>query len=130
MFPVECISNRRNFLKGGLALGLSSLIALPVATAAAEEKWIVGPQPGFTPEIGTLTSMLAFTREQVVYNVKGLSQQDLDFLAGLHVVQQETRQRAARHHVFETPGARQQARGSAGAHIGIARPRRKLTTRG
>ena len=28
----------------------------------------------------TLTSMLAFTREQVEYNVKGMSQQDLDFL--------------------------------------------------
>ena len=41
---------------------------------------MVGPQPGFTPEIGTLTSMLAFTRMQVVHNVQGLSQQDLDFL--------------------------------------------------
>ncbi len=82
MFPIECIPNRRNFLMGGIgmALGLSTLTALPLVTAAEEEKWVVGPQPGFTPEVGTLTSMLAFTREQVVYNVKGLSQQDLDFL--------------------------------------------------
>ena len=83
MISVECMSNRRNFLKGGvgMAVGLSALAAaLPVTTAAAEEAWIVGPQPGFTPEVGTLTSMLAFTREQVVDNVKGLSQQDLDFL--------------------------------------------------
>src|SRR5271167_4257050 len=82
MFPIECSPNRRNFLKGGvgMAFGLSTLVALPVSAAAEENAWIVGPQPGFTPEIGTLTSMLAFTREQVVHNVKGLSQQDLDFL--------------------------------------------------
>src|SRR5271154_3051031 len=83
MIPLGCMPNRRNFLKAGvgMAVGLSTLAAaLPVTTAAAEEAWIVGPQPGFTPEVGTLTSMLAFTREQVVNNVKGLSQQDLDFL--------------------------------------------------
>jgi Protein of unknown function (DUF664) len=82
MFPLECRPNRRVFLRGsvGMAFGLSALGALPLATPAADDAWIVGPQPGFTPEIGTLTSMLAFTREQVVHNVKGLSQQDLDFL--------------------------------------------------
>lgn len=82
MFLLECLPNRRNFLKGsvGMAFSLSTFSVLPHSTAAAENTWIVGPQPGFTPEIGTLTSMLAFTREQVVHNVKGLSQQDLDFL--------------------------------------------------
>ena len=82
MFPVECIPNRRNFLKSavGLAFGLSTYAVLPESVAGAENAWIVGPQPGFSPEIGTLTSMLAFTREQVLHNVKGLSQQDLDFL--------------------------------------------------
>ena len=82
MFPLECTPGRRNFLKGGfgLAFGLSSLALFPGSAIAAGNAWIVGPQPGYTPEIGTLTSMLAFTREQVVHNVKGLSQQDLDFL--------------------------------------------------
>jgi hypothetical protein len=82
MLPFECMPDRRNFLKGsiGMAVGLSILADVPQSTAAAENAWIVGPQPGFTPEVGTLTSMLAFTREQVVNNVKGLSQQDLDFL--------------------------------------------------
>ena len=85
VLPIECSSNRRKFLKGGLAMvaGLSSFSALPVpsvAAAAAENSWIIGPRPGFTPEIGTLTSMLAFTRMQVERNVKGLSQQDLDYL--------------------------------------------------
>jgi len=63
-----------------MAVGFSALAVVPVSANAAENAWIVGPQPGYTPEIGTLTSMLAFTREQVVHNVKGLSQQDLDFL--------------------------------------------------
>jgi uncharacterized damage-inducible protein DinB len=82
MFPAECGPNRRSFLKGsvGIALGLSTLDVLPGSTAAPDNAWIVGPQPGFAPEIGTLTSMLAFTRGQVLRNVKGLSQPDLDFL--------------------------------------------------
>jgi hypothetical protein len=83
MFPSECLPNRRNFLKAGVALatGFSGLALMPESAAAQDSNsWIVGPQPGFTPEIGTLTSMLAFTRMQVLANVKGMSQQDLDFL--------------------------------------------------
>lgn len=82
MFPVDGFPNRRNFLKGsvGLAFSLSTLSAFATPAAAQSRAWIVGPQQGFTPEIGTLTSMLAFTRMQVVHNVQGLSQKDLDFL--------------------------------------------------
>jgi hypothetical protein len=71
MIPTECAPNRRNFLRGGLSLAaglstLSTLFALSVPSAAVTENaWIIGPQPGFTPEVGTLTSMLAFTRGQV-----------------------------------------------------------------
>lgn len=81
--PTECLPNRRTFIKAGvgLAAGASALAFAPQPAVAAEEQaWIVGPQPGFPPEIGTLVSMLAFTREQVLYNVKGMSQQDLDYL--------------------------------------------------
>jgi uncharacterized damage-inducible protein DinB len=84
MLTNDCCTNRRSFLTGGVGIivGLSGLAGagLPVTAAAAENSWIVGPQPGFTPEIGTLTSMLDFTRRQVLNNVKGLSQKDLDFL--------------------------------------------------
>ena len=81
MSPLDCTPSRRTFLKAsvGLAAGLSSLTFAPEATAA-ENAWIVGPQPGFTPEIGTLTSMLDFTRKQVLNNTKGMSMADLDFL--------------------------------------------------
>ena len=92
MLAFECRPGRRNFLKSGIgmAVGFSILGSAAASTAAATSAsgaaaapgnaWIIGPQPGFTPEIGTLTSMLAFTRDQVLNNVKGLSQQDLDFL--------------------------------------------------
>ena len=82
MLRLDCMPDRRSFLRGGvgMAVGLSTLAAFPASSPAAENAWIIGPQPGFTPEIGTLTSMLAFTRTQVLNNVKGLSQQDLDFL--------------------------------------------------
>jgi hypothetical protein len=83
MFPSDCLPNRRNFMKLGAAFatGLSSIALFPQPAAAQDDgPPSIGPVPGFTPEIGTLTTMLAFTRVQVVHNVKGLSQADLDFL--------------------------------------------------
>jgi uncharacterized damage-inducible protein DinB len=83
MFPSECNPNRRTFLKAGalFATGFSGFaLSSAPAAAADDDAWIVGPRPGYSPEIGTLVSMLAFTRRQVENNVKGLSQADLDFL--------------------------------------------------
>src|SRR6266852_2208984 len=83
MIPAECLPGRRNFLKAGvvLATGLSGVALLPQPAVSEEsDAWVIGPKPGFTPEIGTLTSMLAFTRMQVLNSVKGMSQADLDFL--------------------------------------------------
>jgi hypothetical protein len=83
MFPSECLPTRRNFLKGtaAFATGLTSLGFLPEpAISQDDQSWLIGPRPGYSPEIGTLVSMLGFTRMQVEHNVKGLSQSDLDFL--------------------------------------------------
>jgi Protein of unknown function (DUF664) len=83
MRPSECLPNRRTFLKAGAAMatGLSSFALSPEPAAAQDEHaWIVGPKAGYTPEIGTLVSMLAFTRMQVLHNTRGMSQHDLDFL--------------------------------------------------
>ncbi|GAC1639584.1 MAG: DinB family protein [Candidatus Acidiferrum sp.] len=77
------ISSRRNFLKAGAAIaaGVSGFALSPQPTLAQDnESWVIGPTKGYTPEIGTLVSMLNFTRMQVLHNVKGLSQSDLDFL--------------------------------------------------
>jgi len=83
MFPSECFPSRRNFLKASAALsaGISG-IALFSEPAASEDSGltIVGPKKGYSAEIGTLTSMMAFMRDQVLRSVKGMSQQDLDFL--------------------------------------------------
>ena len=75
--------NRRDFLKFGIAAaaGASSLSLLePAAQSQESDSWVIGPKPGFTPEIGTLTSMMAFTRMQVLHSVKGMSVADLDYL--------------------------------------------------
>jgi len=83
MIPAECLPNRRNFLKvsAAVATGLSGLALFSgPAVSQQSDSWIIGPKPGFAPEIGTLTSMMAFTRMQVLHSVKGISQSDLDFL--------------------------------------------------
>ena len=60
---------------GGFS-GISSL----VQQEAKESSTIVGPRKSYTPEIGTLTSMMDFMRWQVLASAKGLTQNDLDFL--------------------------------------------------
>jgi len=82
MFPSECQPTRRNFLKLGAAFAALPVLALLPENAQAQDDspWIIGPKAGFTPQIGTLVSMLGFTRMQVLANVKGMSQADLDFL--------------------------------------------------
>ena len=81
--PDQCLPNRRSFLKLGAAVatGVSglSLFSQP-AVAQDSDAWIVGPKPGFTPEIGTLVSMLEFTRKQVLHSVEGMTRGDLDYL--------------------------------------------------
>lgn len=84
MLPSDCLPNRRHFLKASVGLAAASTmltsLSLTPAARADDNDWIVGPQPGYSPQIGTLVSMLAFTRVQVEHNVKGLTQADLDFL--------------------------------------------------
>jgi len=82
MFLPECAPSRRCFLKGAaiLTTGLPGLAIFPELSPAQDGALVVGPQAGYSPEIGTLVSMLHFTRMQVEHNVKGLSTADLDFL--------------------------------------------------
>jgi hypothetical protein len=41
---------------------------------------IIGPKEGYSPQIGTLVSMMAWLRPQVINSIKGLSVEQLDFL--------------------------------------------------
>jgi Protein of unknown function (DUF664) len=74
---------RRNFLKAtvGVTAGMTGLTILPEAGRSEEaDLFLVGPKKGYTPEIGTLVSQMAFMRWQVLNSVKGMSQKELDFL--------------------------------------------------
>jgi len=84
-WPEECLPDRRTFLKSGAAFAVGALgWNRPDAGAPGQSGespvWVIGPQPGFSPEVGTLVSMLAFTRVQVLHNVKAMTTADLDFL--------------------------------------------------
>jgi uncharacterized damage-inducible protein DinB len=51
-----------------------------VAAATPESLTIVGPRAGYSPQVGTLVSMLAWVRQGVVSPVKGINQPNLDHL--------------------------------------------------
>jgi hypothetical protein len=83
MFPSECQPTRRGFLKAATALttGISGLSLLaPSVFSDDSDGNIIGPKKGYSPQIGTLVSMMAWMRSTMLMSVKGMSQKDLDFL--------------------------------------------------
>jgi hypothetical protein len=84
MFPHDCAPTRRSFLTGTLAAtgagaGLMLLSPRPVLSEESDIN-IVGPRKGYSPQIGTLVSMMAWMRMGVLHSVNGMSQSELDFL--------------------------------------------------
>jgi Protein of unknown function (DUF664) len=82
LLPVN--PNRRTFLTGLAAAGLSGIAPL---VRAADAKGatdagllVIGPRPGYTPEIGTMVAMLTYMQSAVVGFIKGLTQPELDTL--------------------------------------------------
>ncbi len=80
-------TDRRDFIKKTslLAFGTSSLMAFSNSSSSfsafADERInIVGPKEGYTPQIGTLVSMLNWMRMVILYPVEGMSVKDLDYL--------------------------------------------------
>jgi len=80
--------SRRSFLKASAILGcglgaagLSSPSVTPAAVGADDEgSNIIGPRKGFSPQIGTLVSMLTWMRNQILEPVQGLTVKQLDYL--------------------------------------------------
>jgi uncharacterized damage-inducible protein DinB len=78
--------SRRDFLKKSsfAAAGTLSFIAMPLMDASCspvqDELNIVGPKTGYSPQIGTLVSMMDWMRSVVEGEVRGLQQEQLDFL--------------------------------------------------
>jgi Protein of unknown function (DUF664) len=61
--------------------GPSADAALPFSRPFADDQvGIIGPREGYSPQIGTLVSMMEFMRSQVINNTKGLTVEQLDFL--------------------------------------------------
>ena len=78
-------TNRRNFIKGSalLTVGLAST---PLTNFAQEESiltsdnlYLIGPQEGYSPQIGTLLSTMTMMRSWVIGTVKDLTVKQLDF---------------------------------------------------
>ena len=77
--------NRRRFLKtsGALACGFTSATsfsALQAANAPEQGPNILGPREGFSPQVGTLVSMLNWMRASILQPVQGLTVAQLDHL--------------------------------------------------
>jgi uncharacterized damage-inducible protein DinB len=88
-FNNECFSDRRSFLKGSAALtaGFSTLLGgalfLPeIAQASDTNLNIIGPKPGYGPQMGSFVSMLTWMREVngIINATKNLTVADLDYL--------------------------------------------------
>lgn len=80
--------DRRGFLKAAACVSAGVGFAFaPVAErqvhaseSPLEGVTLIGPKPGFTPEVGTLSSMMGFMRQQVLMSSSGLKLAELDFL--------------------------------------------------
>jgi uncharacterized damage-inducible protein DinB len=83
MFPTGCAPTRRNFLQTAVAFtaGTSSLALVPeLAVSEESDLNIIGPKKGYSPQIGTLVSMMNWMRHVVLMSLKGMTQKELDYL--------------------------------------------------
>ena len=74
------IANRRTFLKGTAAVSAGMMLPSVAPAAPVEGMNILGPRPGYTPQVGTLVSMLTWMRPAVTRYMHDISQTNLDYL--------------------------------------------------
>jgi hypothetical protein len=86
MNPEISLATRRSFLRqaGFLSAGFPALDFLArdgiTSDPADDNINIIGPKAGYSPQIGTLVSMMTWMRAVVLRSVQKLTQPDLDFL--------------------------------------------------
>jgi Protein of unknown function (DUF664) len=101
MKNISSFGDRRDFLKTAAAItgGIAALSFLPAAhnspawpdsnygefaavnpTAGDNGINIIGPKEGYSPQIGTLVSMMTWNRPPITNAVKGMTVEQLDFL--------------------------------------------------
>lgn len=80
-------AGRRHFIKSTAAIttGLTGLALFPQMSWANERLpvegiHIIGPKEGFSPQIGTLVSMMNWMRTTVLHSVTNMKKEDLDYL--------------------------------------------------
>jgi hypothetical protein len=86
--PSDFFSDRRSFLKGSAALtallspAFGALLLPETGGASDSNLNILGPRPGYAPQVGVFVSMLTWMREAngVISATKGLTMADLDYL--------------------------------------------------
>jgi uncharacterized damage-inducible protein DinB len=74
------MTNRRIFLSGMVVATAGIGLPLAPAVAPVEGINILGPKPGYSPQIGTLVSMLMWMRPAVTRPVQGITRANLDYL--------------------------------------------------
>jgi hypothetical protein len=81
---LKAITDRRGFIKTTAAItaGLTAFPTILMANEGFVEDGIhiIGPKEGFSLQIGTLVSMMNWMRETVLRSVKGMKQEELDYL--------------------------------------------------
>ena len=84
----RAFSNRRTFLQGSIALtaGVGALVGVlssPECIQASDSNLnVLGPRPGYSPQLGTFVSLLTWMREAngVIRATEKLTMADLDYL--------------------------------------------------
>lgn len=80
------MSNRRNFIKksaiatGSLMTGSQMSWATPPHISNNNSINFIGPKEGYSPQIGTLVSMMNWMRKTILYPVANMTVKDLDYL--------------------------------------------------
>ena len=79
--PSHLLPNRRSFLTGAAAASLLPF-ASPAHAAPTPDADInvIGPKPGYSPQIGTLVSMLTWMSPAATRYLKGITVAQLDYL--------------------------------------------------
>jgi uncharacterized damage-inducible protein DinB len=73
-------ASRRTFLSSMAAATAGMMMPEAVGAGPAEGINLLGPKPGYSPQVGTLVSMLTWMRPAVTRYVKDISQTNLDYL--------------------------------------------------
>jgi len=83
---MENLIRRRDFIKSTsiIASGTIGLSMIPNTSEAIsvvdERENVLGPREGFTPQVGTLFSMMTWMRRQIISPLKGLTIEQLDYI--------------------------------------------------